>query len=214
MLLCSPALLGGCIWFCILTCDEFEFSRWGPGDAFVWAPVQPGKRVRSLLYNVTNSSGAEGGFIMAGPGRMAWLGFVCFSAFWARKARLAWSRRMQLRWSVNVCGKQKLENTHSLYSTDGCCCFSPSGFSDAGPMWPALPMVCSSMTSWIRAWLISSSVSIRCFSRACVTGDTGDGGTDLTGVWAMGCDVARVVGGGFINCALEESAKAVEAGVA
>jgi len=176
-------------------CEDVEFSRWGPGEAFACAPAQPGKSVFSLLYSVTSCSGDEGGFMMAGPGRMAWFGFVCFSAFWARNARLAWSRRMQLWPSVNVV-EVGIRYTHSLYSMDGCCCFSPSDFSGAGPMWPALPCVCSSMTSWISAWLISSSVSMRCFSRACATGDTGDCGTAFTGVWAMACGVAR----GFIDC--------------
>jgi hypothetical protein len=100
MLLCRPALFGGCMWFCMPICEDVEFRRWGPGEALACAPVQPGKSVFSLLYSMTSCSGDEGGFMMAGPGRMAWLGFVCFSAFWARKARLAWSRRMQLGWSV------------------------------------------------------------------------------------------------------------------
>lgn len=68
-------------------------------------------------------------------------------------------------------------------------------------MWPALPWACSSMTSLISTWLISSSVSIRCFSRAWATGDAGDCGTALTGVWAaMGCDVCGWVAGGFMGC--------------
>lgn len=94
MLFWRPALLGGCIPLCKLACEDVEFSRCGPGDGLLGAPFQPGKRLWSLEYNFTSSSGDDGATMMAGPGMMFWFGLVCFSAFWARKARLACSRRM------------------------------------------------------------------------------------------------------------------------
>lgn len=94
MLFWRPALLGGCMLFCTLACDDVEFSLWGPGEGLLDAPFQPGKRACSFEYNLTSSSGEAGATMMAGPGMMFWFGLVCFSAFWARKARLACRRRM------------------------------------------------------------------------------------------------------------------------
>ena len=53
------------------------------------APFQPGKRLCSLEYSFTSSSGEAGATMMAGPGIIFCIGLECFSAFCARKARLA-----------------------------------------------------------------------------------------------------------------------------
>ena len=89
MLFWRPALFGGCMLFWTLACDDVEFNLWGPGEGLLDAPFQPGKRLCSLEYSFTSSSGEAGATMMAGPGIIFCIGLECFSAFCARKARLA-----------------------------------------------------------------------------------------------------------------------------